>query len=110
MNDLRDLKKMTVHGHAPGASTDPKTRPQVSQPTTLQKTGAARGQAHPRGPARAVGLTRKVSVKLPVKRNSNFHDARPVHLIIKMIKWVRNRRLAIKNSLSLWGCIGRTNS
>ena len=34
------------------------------------------------------------------KGNSNFHGARPVHLIITMIKWIRTRRLSIKNSLS----------
>ena len=33
------------------------------------------------------------------KGNSNPHGARPVHLIITMIKWVRTRRLSIKNSL-----------
>ena len=35
----------------------------------------------------------------------NSHGARPVHLIITMIKWFRTSRLSIKNSLSLglWG-------
>jgi len=33
-------------------------------------------------------------------RNSNSHGARPVHLIITMIKCIRTSRLAIKNSLS----------
>jgi len=32
--------------------------------------------------------------------NSNSHGARPVHLIITMIKWIRTSRLSIKNSLS----------
>ena len=32
--------------------------------------------------------------------NSNYHGARPVHLIITMIKWIRTSRLSIKNSLS----------
>ena len=31
--------------------------------------------------------------------HSNSHDARPVHLIIAMIKWIRTRRLSLKNSL-----------
>ena len=35
------------------------------------------------------------------KGNSNSHGARPVHLIIAMIKWIRTSRLSIKNSLSL---------
>ena len=34
------------------------------------------------------------------KGNSNSHGARPVHLIITMIKWIRTTRLSIKNSLS----------
>ena len=43
----------------------------------------------------------KVDVRLPGKRNSNSHGARPVHLIITMIKLIRTSRLSIKNSLSL---------
>jgi len=34
-----------------------------------------------------------------------YHGARPVHLIITMIKWIRTSRLSIKNSLSL--CTGQ---
>ena len=44
---------------------------------------------------------RKVDVRLPRKGNSSSHGARPVHLIITMIKWIRTRRLSIKRSLSL---------
>jgi len=36
----------------------------------------------------------------PALGNSNSHGARPVHLIITMIKWIRNSRLSIKNSFS----------
>ena len=43
---------------------------------------------------------RKVDVRLLGKGNSNSHGARPVHLIITMIKWIRTSRLSIKNSLS----------
>jgi len=43
---------------------------------------------------------RKVDVRLPGKGNSNPHGARPVHLIITMIKWFRTSRLSITNSLS----------
>ena len=32
--------------------------------------------------------------------HSNSHGARPVHLIITMIKWIRTSRLSIKNSLT----------
>ena len=47
----------------------------------------------------------KVSLPNPKQRdgNSNSHGARPVHLIIKMIRWIRTSRLSIKNSLSLAG-------
>jgi len=45
--------------------------------------------------------SRKVDVRLPGKGNSNSHGARPVHLIITMIKWIRTSRLSIKNSLPL---------
>jgi len=45
------------------------------------------------------GWHAKVDVKLPGKGNSNSHGARPVHLIITMIKWIRTSRLSIKNSL-----------
>ena len=43
---------------------------------------------------------RKVDVRLPGKGNPNSLGARPVHLIITMIKWIRTSRLSIKNSLS----------
>jgi len=43
---------------------------------------------------------RKVDVRLPEKGNSNSHGARPVHLIITMITWIRTSRLSIKNCLS----------
>jgi len=43
----------------------------------------------------------KVDVRLPGKGNSNSHSARPVHLIITMVQWIRTMRLSIKNSLSL---------
>ena len=47
--------------------------------------------------------SRKVDVRLPGKGISNSHGARPVHLIITMIKWIRTSRLSIKKSLSLEG-------
>jgi len=43
----------------------------------------------------------KVDIRLPGKGNSNSYGARPVHLIIAMLKWIRTNRLPIKNSLSL---------
>ena len=47
------------------------------------------------------GDFRKVDVRLPGMGDSNNHGARPVRLIITMIKWIRTSRLSIKNSLSL---------
>ena len=41
-----------------------------------------------------------VDVRLPGEMNSTSHGARPVHLIITMMKWIRTSRLSIKNSLS----------
>ena len=48
--------------------------------------------------------TRKVDVRLPGKGNSNSNGARPVHLIITMIKWIRTSSLSIKNSLYRMQC------
>ena len=48
---------------------------------------------------------RQVDRRLPGKRNSHFHGARPVlsnHL--SMMKWIRTSRLSIKNSLCTGGC------
>ena len=50
----------------------------------------------------------QVDVRLPGKGNSNSHVARPVHLIITMIKWIRTSRLSIKKKLYLCRrCRGR---
>jgi len=43
-----------------------------------------------------VQVPRRVDVRLPGKGNLNSHGARPVHLIITMIKWIRTSRLSIK--------------
>ena len=69
--------------------------------------GRATLHSGPSGAARASETSyssshpRKVHVRLPGKGNSNSHGARPVRLIITMIKWIRTSRLSIKNSLSL---------
>ena len=51
--------------------------------------------------------SRKVDVRLPGKGNSNFHGARPVHLIITMIEWIENSRLSMNDCLPIrlraWG-------
>ena len=54
-------------------------------------------------------LRRKVDVRLPGKGNSNSHGARPVHLIITMIKWIRTSRLSIKNSTP-WATRSKTGA
>ena len=46
---------------------------------------------------------RKVDIRLPGKGNSHSRGARPVHLIISIVKWIRTSRLSIKNSLSSGG-------
>ena len=45
---------------------------------------------------------RKVDAKLTGKRNSYSHGARPVHLIITMIKWIRTSRLSAKTLSALY--------
>ena len=42
----------------------------------------------------------KVDVRLPRKRNSNSHGARPVLQSISTIKWIRTSSLSINKSLS----------
>ena len=44
---------------------------------------------------------RKADIRLPGKGDSNSHDARPVHLIVSMLKWIRTSRSSIKNPLFL---------
>ena len=58
-------------------------------------------KGHSTAGARNMCACRKVDVKLPGKGNSNSHGARPVHLIITMIKWIRTSRLSSNNSLSV---------
>ena len=47
------------------------------------------------------GTVMVLDVRLPGRGNSNSHGARPVHLIITMIRWIRTSRLSTKNSLSM---------
>jgi len=71
----------------------------IKKKYTAQAGGAA-GVVDVLTRERPVAGSRKVDVRLPGKGNSNSHGARPVHLIITMIKWIRTRRLSIKNYLS----------
>ena len=56
---------------------------------------AGRGSHGRRG--RVYGEPRKVDIRLPGKGDSNSHGARPVH---QKHRWIRTRRLSIKNSLA----------
>jgi len=47
-----------------------------------------------------LGFTRKVDLRLPGEGNSYSRGARPVHLIISMVKLIRTSRRSIQNSLS----------
>ena len=63
-----------------------------------------------RGSVRASAFgTRKVDVRLPGKENSNSRGARPVHLIITMIKWIQTSRLSIEKSLSVQVGVSETS-
>ena len=44
------------------------------------------------------GRSRKVYGRLSGKGNSKSHGARPVHLIITMIKWIRTRRIGVRRA------------
>ena len=44
---------------------------------------------------------KKVDIRLPGKRDSNSHGARPVH---QKHRWIRTSRLSIKKSLSAKVC------
>ena len=61
----------------------------------LSQLEEGRGRRHELQP-----LLGKVDVRLPGKGNSNSHGARPVHLIITIIKWFRTSKLSTKYSLS----------
>ena len=45
-------------------------------------------------------LRSKADIRLPGKGNLSFYGARPVHLVITMIKWIQTSRLPMKKSLS----------
>ena len=45
-------------------------------------------------------VVQKVDIRLPGKGTSNSHGARPVHIIITLITWIRIGMLSIKSSFS----------
>ena len=63
-----------------------------------QDSRGVMGQSHK---VRGFKRHRRVDVRLPGKGDSNSHGARPVHLVITIMKWIRTSRLAKKNSLTL---------
>jgi len=65
---------------------------EVEKPVAVAEDEAARLPSY---------LARKGDIRLPGKGSSNYHGARPFHLIITMIKWIRTSRLSIHDSLSL---------
>jgi len=75
------------------SSLDPRQQPNTFK--TIIESTFLKGRSE-----KSLNRARKVDVRLRGKGNSNTHGARPVHLIITMIKWIRTRRLSIKNSLS----------
>ena len=81
-----EVKSMLAKGHV-------STQTLAPNPETCSDSG--------RSSTMTSGAVSSVDVRVPGKRNSNFHGARPVHLIIMMIKWIRTSRLAMQNSLSL---------
>ena len=62
---------------------------------------AETGQSQTQGSCTNVCTPRKVDVRLSDERNSTPPGARPVHLIITTMKYIRTSRLSIKNSLSV---------
>ena len=50
-------------------------------------------------PGKGDSGARKVDVRLPGKGDSKSHGARPVHLVMTMIKGIRTSRLPIRNYL-----------
>jgi len=92
-----------LKGHAQGTPFQSHISPTilVYEDSTLSRFSLFTRTRVPERPDDAIPCpTRKVDVRLPGKGNSNSHGARPVHLIITMIKWTRTSRLSIKNSLS----------
>ena len=51
---------------------------------------------------------RKVDVRLPGKWQLKSHGARPVHPILKLMRWTRTSRLSAKKSLAWPRCANPT--
>ena len=75
-------------------------RPGTKTPGFVNREGPPPGRHREVAPLGMQHLP-KVEVRLPGKGVSNFPGARPVHLIITMIKWIQTSRLSLQNSLSL---------
>ena len=60
------------------------------------------------GLRRRVSPKKKIDARLPGKGHSKSQGARPVHMIITMIKWTRTSKLSTNKSLSVFACF-KTN-
>ena len=69
----------------------------------LQGLWSARFRVIQESPLKTAVWQGKVDVRLPGKGDFNSRSARPVHLIITMIKWIQTSRLSINTSLSVAG-------
>ena len=79
-------KQMTNNELSGTQAAQPRPRPIQTLPGSVDRHGGY--------------LAGKVDERLPEKGKSDSHGARPVHIIITMIKWIRTNRLSVKNSLS----------
>ena len=81
-----------------------------SQPSTLVSRQTLEPLTSPaathQSPEKVQGVgIRKVDLRLTGKGNTDFHSARPVHLIITTMKWIWTSRLSTDNAFS-WGVGG----
>ena len=92
-NGTRQRRNLALTGLCLTSSLDNGARKRCTSTRTGQR-------CKPSWLMKADQITKKVDVRPPGKGSSNSHGARPIHLIITMIKWIRTSRLTIKNSLS----------
>ena len=98
-SSIEGLRELLVAGDPPVCAT-----PGPDKRHRLSCRGGNMGDREDnRYESRSVSTTapRKVVIRLPGKRNSNSHGARPVY---QKHRWIRTSRLSMKNSLSLYDC------
>ena len=94
-------RKAHSRRHAGLAAPHRAPYPGTTQSGWGSEGGDLRDRQGPDRPRDVDHLSRKVDVRLPGKGKSNSYDARPVHLIITRLQWIRTSRLSTKNSLSV---------